>query len=141
MQKLLLWELNDVNETTKRTSGLRDTMNANLLFYYNQLFQNAGIDVHGIMALLIAGTYYLTLHRGLATFCMIDFNTKEGERVFNSTIEVLAELLFSHIECKKNQQRMIRQMVADKIPHKNICKYFEMTSSELKQILKLIDIN
>jgi len=135
MQKLLLWELNEINETTKRTSALRDTMNPSLLNYYGQIFKDSEINIHGILALFIAGIYYLTLHRGIATFCYIDFSTKEGIEVLNSTIDQLIDVLFVHIEHNKNQVRIVKEMAQDGIPYENICKYMDITLSELKLIL------
>lgn len=135
MQKLLLWELSDINDTTKRTSALRDTMSSNLLLYVKQVFKGSGIDIYGTLAILIAGIYYLTLHRGIATFCHIDFSTKEGAKILNATIDQLTEMLFAQIECKSNQARMAKEMARDGIPHANICKYMNIKPAELKRIL------
>lgn len=135
MQKLLLWELNDVNEITKRTSLLRDTQNSNLLLYYRQVFKDADFNILALIAILIAGSYYLTLHRGIATFCMIDFSTKEGQKILDDSIEKVIEIMFIQLEHDKNQIRMAREMNKDGITHKNICKYLNITTKQLKQLL------
>lgn len=135
MKKLLLWELNDVNEITKRTSLLRDTQNSNLLLYYRQVFKDADFNILALIAILIAGSYYLTLHRGIATFCMIDFSTKEGQKILDDSIEKVIEIMFIQLEHDKNQIRMAREMNKDGITHKNICKYLNITTKQLKQLL------
>lgn len=135
MQKLLLWELNDVNEITKRTSLLRDTQNSNLLLYYRQVFKDADFNILALIAILIAGSYYLTLHSGISTFCMIDFSTKEGQKILDDSIEKVIEILFIQLEHDKNQIRMAREMNKDGITHKNICKYLNITTKQLKQLL------
>lgn len=136
MQKLLLWELNDSNDITKRTSLLRDTQNSNLLLYYKQVFKDANFNMLALIAILIAGTYYLTLHRGIATFCMIDFSTKEGQKILDDSVEKIIEIMFTQLEYDHNQIRMVREMNKDGIANKDICRYLNITSKQLKQLLK-----
>lgn len=136
MQKLLIWELSEVNETTKHSAQFRDTMNSNLVLYYKRIFDEVGIDIAPIIALMISGIYYLTLHRGIATFCLIDFSTEEGQKKLSSTIDTITEMLFRHIEHQKKQVFMAKEMAQDGITHQNICKYMGITPKELKGLLK-----
>lgn len=55
MQKLLLWELTTDNQTTRRTSQMRDMMNLHLITYYEKMFEPTKINLKGIIAILIGG--------------------------------------------------------------------------------------
>ena len=48
MQKLLLYEMSVINETTKRTAETRDIMNLNLIAFYDNLFKPAKINIKAI---------------------------------------------------------------------------------------------
>lgn len=135
-QKFLIWELADMNEITKHSAQLRDTMNSNFILYYQGLFNEAKLDVTPIIALLLAGVNYLTLQRGIATFCLIDFNSEEGINKMYAAIDYIVELLFFKIEQQKKQENLAKEMSKDKIPHLNICKYLDITEQELSALLK-----
>lgn len=134
LQKLLLWEITDINKTTKRTSQLRDTLHHGLLSYYDMIFESSGLDINCIFALFISGIYYLTLHRGIATFCLIDFSTEEGASRLNKTIEQLVDILYLKLEHQKNQKRMVQMMLKDGISEKKVCQYIGVSLSELRKL-------
>ena len=136
MQKLLLWELTEVNETTKHSSQFRDTMNASLVLYYKRIFDKINIDAATIVALLVGGTYYLTLHRGIATFCLIDFDSEQGRKKLDAAIDSITELLFLQIEQHNRQITMAKEMDKDGIKHKDICRYMGITTKELNKLLE-----
>lgn len=138
MQKLLLWELSDHNETTKRSAGMRDTFNQGLLLYYKEKLQSGKFETYGIIALMIAGIYYLTLQQGIATFCTVDFSSQEGKRVLYAATDQLVDMLFMQVEQKKDQVRMVKEMCNDGISHENICRYLNIEPVTLEQILKQI---
>lgn len=136
MQKLLLWELTEVNETTKHSAQMRDTMNSNLVLYYKRLFDQINVEITPILALLIAGIYYLTLHRGITTFCLIDFSSEQGKQKLDTAIDAITELVFAQIEQHERQVTMAKEMNKDGILHKNICKYMGISAEKLKVLLK-----
>lgn len=135
-QKFLLWELSEVNETTKHSTQIRDTMNSNLILYYQRLFEEAKLDAAPIIALLLAGVYFLTLQRGIATFCLIDFSSENGSKRLNDAIDLIVELFFLKIEQQKKQEILAKEMSKDEVPHKSICKYLDITEQELNALLK-----
>lgn len=136
MQKLLLWELTEINETTKHSAQFRDTMNSSLVLYYKKIFDQLKFDVTPIVALLIAGIYYLTLHRGIGTFCLIDFGSKEGRQKLDDAIDAFIDMIFSQLEQHKKQVMMAKEMDKDGILHKNIGRYMGISIKELKALLK-----
>lgn len=136
MQKLLLWELSDENEITKHSSWLRDNLNCKALFYYKHIFKGADFNMLAMMAIVIAGIYFLTLHRGIATFCMIDFGNDEGKKILDDSIEQFINMLFYYSEQHQNQIRMVKEMSRDGITDDNICKYLNITPIQLKEFLE-----
>lgn len=78
MQELLIWELSSDNYITRHTADNREQNSKYLLDYYNNGLKDFPIDFNALIALFIAGIYYLILHRDISTFCGIDFSKKEG---------------------------------------------------------------
>lgn len=101
MQQLLIWELSDDNPTTRRTSRLREMVNEPLIRMLEYKFKDSGLDINVIAATIIAGVYYLILHRKRSTFCAVDFNTQAGKDRLKNGIEQLTSLLF---KCAIRQQ-------------------------------------
>ena len=76
----LLWELASDSEAVKKIADIRELENESLLAYYRKYFKGTGLDISGVTAVLIAGIYYLYLHRGKSTFCGLDLNTEKDSR-------------------------------------------------------------
>lgn len=123
MQKLLLWELTETNDTTKHTAQFRDTVNSNLVVYYKMKFDPIGIDIASIFSIFITSIYYLTLHRGIATFCLIDFSSKEGYKQLDNAIAFLIEVLFEKLDGYNKLVDTVKNMAEDGIPHSKIYEY------------------
>lgn len=64
MLELLRWEVNEVNAITKRSAMNREIQTLPLTTIYGNQFKDNDVDFVAISALLIAGIYYLNLHRG-----------------------------------------------------------------------------
>lgn len=135
MQRLLAWELSEDNPTTRRTAGIREKLNLNMVAYYEDIFQSAGINIKSIMALLIGGVYYLVLHKGRSKFWSIDFSTKEGQKGVSDTIDMLTNMLFDKLEQKQRQQQMIQKMQNDGITQDRILEYLDITPYQFKKIM------
>lgn len=131
MQKLLLWEMAEDNATTRRTAQMRDTMNLNLIKYYELMFKPAGIDVKPIIAILVSGIYYLILHRERAGFCSIDFNTPEGERAFCEAVDALTDLLFDRLDQYNYKKECAIRMLDDGMARRKVCDYLAISDAEL----------
>lgn len=78
MLELLRWEIANGNSTTNRTAMLREIHISPLVKDFETMFQNKGIDVAALTALIIGGMYYLSLHKDRSPFSGIDINTDEG---------------------------------------------------------------
>lgn len=135
MQKLLAWELAEDNPTTRRTAGIREKLNLNLIAYYEELFQSAGIDIKSITALLTGGIYYLALYQNRSKLCTIDFSTEEGQKRLANAIELLVNMLFDKLEQKQKQQQIIQKMQNDGILQAKILEYLDITPYQYKKIM------
>lgn len=99
MQKLLLWELSDENETTKRTAIGRETDFEELCGVLDSYFEKYNVEnIRTITALLIGGIYYLILHKDRSTFCGIDYSKREGKRKLQESIGWLTRAIFAFAE-------------------------------------------
>ena len=133
MQKLLLWELEEDNSTTRGTANMREKLNLNLMAYYGEKFSTASIDINSLSALFIAGIFFLVLHRDRSTFCSVDFTTAEGRKRFLSSIDTLTDILFDQLKEKQRQEETVRKMQADGIPLTKIADYLGLSQYQLKK--------
>lgn len=135
MQKLLLYEMSVINDTTKRSGATRDIMKLNLIVFYDTLFRSAKINIKSTAATLIGGVYYLILHKECAKICTIDFNTPEGEKAFSEGIDFLTDAIFDKLEAQERNRKAVQQMLSDGISELKICKYMSISKNELKILL------
>lgn len=135
MQKLLLYEMSVVNDTTKRTAETRDIMNMSLIAFYENLFKPAKINIKSIAASLIGGIYYLILHKECAKMCTIDFNTLEGEKVLFEGIDFLTDAIFDKLEAYERNKKAVQEMLSDGISEFKICKYMGINKNDLRMLL------
>ena len=138
MQKLLIYEMTVVNDTTKRAATTRDVMNLNLIAFYEHLFEPAKINIKSISAILAGGIYYLILHKDCAKICAIDFGTPEGEKAFSEGVDFLTDAIFDKLEAYNKNKEAVRLMLSDGVSETKICKYLGITKNELKMLLTAI---
>lgn len=131
MQKLLLWEMCSDNSTTRRTALMRDTMNLNMVEYYDLIFKSSKINIRGIIAILISGIYYLILHKDRAPFCSINFNTPEGDKAFGEAVDDLVDVLFDQIDVAKHKKEYLDRMLEDGISKEKAYYYLGINTPEL----------
>ena len=80
LQKLTLWELSQNSDILESVSKEREELLLEIFQLNDKRVESENIDLRDILALLIAGSYYLVLH-GKSTnslFCGIDVNTEQG---------------------------------------------------------------
>ena len=94
MMELLRWEICETNITTRRTAMNREFHTLPLVEPYEIQFRNCGIDIVAFTTLLIAGIYYLNLHRRCSLFCDIDMRTEEGRNRIKDAARSLLHVLY-----------------------------------------------
>ncbi len=94
MTELLRWEIAEGNHITERTSRLRELHAIELINSYSELYHRENFDIPAITAILVAGIYYLVLHKDRSTFAGIDINTIPGKRRMLRAIRNISSLMF-----------------------------------------------
>lgn len=135
MQKLLIWELNEDNEETRRTSNMREAMNMGLISYYELLFKNTSVDIKLVTAILISSIYYLVLHKDRSPFCTIDINTDAADNTMCNGIDYIVELIFAELDNAKKFRGIIIRMKVKGISDDDICELLNISSNDLKRYL------
>lgn len=98
MTELLRWEIAEGNHITERTSRLRELHALELVNSYSDLYRRENLDIAAITALMVAGIYYLVLHKDRSTFAGIDINTIPGKRRMLKAIRSIASMMFREEE-------------------------------------------
>ncbi len=98
MTELLRWEIAEGNHITERTSRLRELHAIEMINSYSELYHRENFDIPAITAILVAGIYYLVLHKDRSTFAGIDINTIPGKRRMLKAIRNISSLMFREEE-------------------------------------------
>lgn len=96
LQRIMLWGISEKKDFLKHLSDQRELVGEEVFKILDPQFKNSNIDIRGILAILVAGIYYLVLHgkinRGL--FCGIDLNTTDGQERIKESISQIISMAF-----------------------------------------------
>lgn len=123
MLELLRWEVTEGNELTRTSAQKREFSTLSLTKEYEFLFKKTGIDVVGISTIIIAGIYYLSLHRDRSEFCEIDMREEKGVERIKKTIEYLVKLIFQQKEQVDRELTIAERMRKDGLSEEAIKRY------------------
>lgn len=101
MTELLRWEVAEGNNITERTARLRTMHAVDIFRNYEEKHAGIGIDVTAVSALLVAGIYYMLLHKDRSSMIGIDINQAAGKRRIINAIREISRLIFQE---KENRQ-------------------------------------
>lgn len=101
MTELLRWEVAEGNNITERTARLRTMHAVDIFRNYEEKHAGIGIDVTAVSALLVAGIYYMLLHKDRSSMIGIDINEPAGKRRIVNAIREISRLIFQD---KENRQ-------------------------------------
>ena len=110
MQRILLWELTDVNDTTHTIAGNREQHYADAYAVYESQFTAASIPFRQIASLMVAGAYYLVLHRNTSTFGGVDYSLPEGRDKLRGTLFALLDLMYRQFEHRERVDEASRKL-------------------------------
>lgn len=139
MQKLLLWELENISPITRQSANMRERSSMGITLLSEEMFKDSKLDISSINAFLVSGIYYMVLHRKVSTVCGIDFNTDNGRKRALKTIEDLVNLICDKLEEQKKQDAMIKMMLDDGIERTKIAKYLNISQLQLKKALSKME--
>lgn len=100
LQKIITWEISEENEMLRKIADRREQLGEQLFSLIDEKFAKSNVDIRGIVALLLGGTYYLNLHAKAngSLFCGIDLNTEEGKNSILNAIEFIINSSFDKLE-------------------------------------------
>lgn len=101
MTELLRWEVAEGNNITERTARLRTMHAVDIFRNYEEKHAGIGIDFTAVSALLVAGIYYMLLHKDRSSMIGIDINQAAGKRRIVNAIREISRLIFQE---KENRQ-------------------------------------
>lgn len=137
-REVLIWELMSDSEASCRIAGLKEMENESLLVYYSRIFKNSGINIRGITSLLIAGIYYLCIHKDKSTFCGLDINDKGDNDAFEKLLKDIVMVLFADIKHGYVDDRTAetaRKMAGKGIDIKTISEILDIQEKDVEYIL------
>ncbi|MFV0269651.1 MAG: TetR/AcrR family transcriptional regulator [Draconibacterium sp.] len=137
-QQFLVWELGDKDNFTTGIAIEREELANDLIQQVEIALKPQGINLNIIYAVLIAGIYYLTIHKGKSTFCGIDITQKEDVQEFEQTLEWLIDVIFNTQECLSEKEQTALRAFQKGLSVDDIA-YITQLSPE--KILELTDSN
>ena len=133
-QELMIWELAEKSILMKDISQKREDMATDLLDNINESFKYKDVSSNNIIAIIIAGIYYLTLHKDISSFCNIDINNKEHKAKFISDMKWLVESIFSTIT---ETERIVLNCIENGLDNELIAK---ITEIDIKRVEELYNV-
>lgn len=136
MQKLLAWEMNEDNFITRRTAQNRDNNSEALINYFEQGFKDCIINFNVSTALLLGGIYYLIIHRKLAPFNRVDYNTKEGIDLLKKNITLIAERIFQDYDNDFHTIQIAKSLIKNNVEYKIVKESTGLSDQLLETLYK-----
>lgn len=101
MRQLLLWEMSEENNTTKRVAYNRELAFENVFRSQEETFENTGLDLEVLTGILVGGITYLSMRRKKSQFLGVDYSlTKNKERLIK-TIADIVNMYFATVKQRK----------------------------------------
>lgn len=95
MIELLRWEVAEGTSITERTAKLREIDFNSIIERYESSVCSNNIDGVAISAIMIAGIYFMVLHKDRSTFAGIDLNSPQGKERLKNAFGQLGKVLYS----------------------------------------------
>ncbi|MDO4692867.1 MAG: hypothetical protein Q4A64_08350 [Porphyromonadaceae bacterium] len=86
MQEIMKWQLNINSKISRESARRREQTLAPILERFVAPISDREVDPRALLAVLVAGMYYITLRHERSTFCGIEFHTKAGRALLVETM-------------------------------------------------------
>lgn len=101
MRELLLWEMSEENNTTKRVAYNRELAFEDIFRNQEETFKDTGLDLEVLTGVLVAAITYLSMRRKKSLFLGVDYSlTKNKERLIK-TIADIVQMYFAAVKQRK----------------------------------------
>lgn len=96
LQRIMLWGISEKKDFLRHISDERELIGEEVFKIVDPQFKDSNIDIRGILAILVAGIYYLVLHGKTngSLFCGIDLNTTDGEDRIKESISQIISMAY-----------------------------------------------
>jgi len=135
LQQLLLWELADTDKLIRSIAIKREVLAEGIIAQYKELFRNSEIQSNHIAALLIAGIYYLVLHKDKSTFCHKDINIREDRVEFIKAMEWLVDAIFDQIAELDKVEKVAIKAVDEGFDIEAVSKITALSVDKIKELI------
>lgn len=102
-QKVILWGISETRPSLRKLADDREAVGNPLLDeVIDPLFKEKSKEYRAILAMLVAGSYYLNLHFTVngSTFCGLDFNKEEDAKILKDAIATIIDDQYKKLEKK-----------------------------------------
>lgn len=96
LQRIMLWGISEKKDFLRNLSDEREIIGEAIFKNIGPQFKDSNIDIRGILAILVAGIYYLVLHGKIngSLFCGINLNTVNGEKRIKESISQIISMAY-----------------------------------------------
>lgn len=134
MQYLMIWELTEDNKSTRRSAQQRDLTVEKTIPLYEKFLANVDINPRAVLAIVVAGMYYIILRKKRSTFCSIDFSTKVGKQLLADTMVKIIMYLNKQGEQDKNNREIARKLKENNVNEQIIIEATGISKEELYKL-------
>lgn len=102
LQRIIHWEIGENKSFLRNLADKREEMGEGLFQLFESEYKDAPVNIRAVIALLISGIYYLSLHGKIngSLFCGLDINIEHDKNEISKTIEYILYTAFESIERK-----------------------------------------
>jgi len=108
MQKVVLWQISENSKIMSHVTQTREKISSLFFPIADQELDQEKVDLRAISSLLVAGTYYLTLHTKTtnSSFCEIDLTTVDGMNRIKKTIKSILKQTYQSNSSRKSKPKL-----------------------------------
>ncbi|MCT3834103.1 TetR/AcrR family transcriptional regulator [Elizabethkingia anophelis] len=102
-QKIILWGISETRPSLRKLADDREAVGNPLLDQVvDPLFKEKSKEYRAMLAMLVAGAYYLNLHFAVngSTFCGLDFNKEEDAKILKDAIATIIDDQYKKLDNK-----------------------------------------
>ncbi|MCT3663646.1 TetR/AcrR family transcriptional regulator [Elizabethkingia anophelis] len=102
-QKIILWGISETRPSLRKLADDREAVGNPLLDQVvDPLFKEKSKEYRAILAMLVAGAYYLNLHFAVngSTFCGLDLNKEEDAKILKDAIATIIDDQYKKLDNK-----------------------------------------
>ena len=132
LQQLLIWELGEFSQRTKAIAQRREELAKVILKQYESYFEDTNLDFNVIVAIMIAGIYYLILHKEHSSFYLVDCKN-EKERIIIG-IGWMVDIIFQPIINMKMQEQIAINALKKELVVQVISEITQLSLSKVNEL-------